>query len=59
MLIFVFETTQNLINSLKENNINSIKLLDNDSKEMLMQLFALIDQSFSWEFTSSKRNLNY
>ena len=59
MLIFVFETKQNLINSLKENNINSIKLLDNDSKEMLMQLFALIDQSFSWEFTSSKRNLNY
>ena len=55
MLIFVFETTQNLIHSLKENNINSIKLLDNDSKEMLMQLFALIDQSFSWEFTSSKR----
>ncbi len=32
-----------------------MKSLDSDSKEMLMQLFALIDQSFSWEFTSSRR----
>lgn len=60
MLIFVFETTQNLIQSLKSNNVNTINSLDSDSKEMLIQLFGLIDQSFGWEFTSSKRNLkNY
>lgn len=55
MLIFVFETTQDLIQSLIQSNIKSIKEIDKDSKEMLLQLFSLIDQSFSWEFTSSKR----
>ena len=41
--------------SLVQNNVNSIRTIDTDSKEMLMQLFTLIDNSFNWEFTSSKR----
>lgn len=53
--MFIYETTQELMESLVQNNINTIKALDPDSKEMLMQLFSLIDQSFNWEFTSSKR----
>ncbi len=56
LLVFLFETTQSLIESLVQNNITSIKSLDSDSNEMLLQLFTLIDQSFNWEFTSSKRN---
>ena len=55
LLVFLFETTQNLIESLVQSNITSIKALDSDSNEMLLQLFTLIDQSFNWEFTSSKR----
>lgn len=55
LLMFLFETTQNLIESLIQNNITNIKALDSDSNEMLLQLFNLIDQSFNWEFTSSKR----
>lgn len=57
MLVFLFETTQNLIQTLLQSNITSIKALDKDSNEMLLQLFTLIDQSFNWEFTSSKRTL--
>lgn len=56
LLVFLFETTQSLIESLVQNNITSVKTLDTDSNEMLLQLFTLIDQSFNWEFTSSKRN---
>ena len=55
MLVFIFKTTQSLIESLVQNQIRSIKTIDRDSIEMLMQLFLLIDQSFNWEFTSSKR----
>jgi hypothetical protein len=55
MLMFIYDTTQNLINSLAQNNIKSIRTIDKDSKEMLLQLFTLCDQSFNWEFTSSKR----
>lgn len=57
MLMFVYETTRNLMENLVQNNIKSIRDIDADSKVMLMQLFALIDQSFNWEFTSSKRKL--
>lgn len=59
LLVFLFETTQNLIESLVQSNITSIKTLDSDSNEMLLQLFTLIDQSFNWEFTSSKRKKNF
>lgn len=55
--MFVYETTRNLMENLVQNNIKSIRDIDADSKVMLMQLFALIDQSFNWEFTSSKRKL--
>lgn len=54
MLMFVFDTTRGLIESLV--NIKSISSLDADAKEMLYQLFSLIDLSFNWEFTSTKRN---
>ena len=55
MLLFVYETTHTLMENLVQNNIKSIKDIDVDSKGMLVQLFTLIDQSFNWEFTSSKR----
>lgn len=55
--MFVYETTRNLMENLVQNNIKSIRDIDSDSKVMLMQLFTLIDQSFNWEFTSSKRKL--
>ena len=57
MLMFVFEATQELIQNLG-NNVKSISNLDPDSKEMLYQLFSLIDLSFNWEFTSTKRKWN-
>ena len=57
MLVFIFKTTQSLIESLVQNNIKSIRVIDRDSIEMLVQLFSLIEQSFNWEFTSSKRNI--
>lgn len=56
MLMFVFEATQELIQNLG-NNVKSISNLDPDSKEMLYQLFSLIDLSFNWEFTSTKHVL--
>jgi hypothetical protein len=55
LLVFLFETTQSLIEGLQASRVGSVRDLDIDSREMLMQLFSLIDQSFSWEFTSSKR----
>jgi hypothetical protein len=58
MLVFIFQTTQSLIESLVQNNIRTIRMIDRDSIEMLMQLFLLIDQSFNWEFTSSKRKIS-
>ena len=57
ILMFIYETTQSLIEGLIQSKISSIKSLDTDSKEMLMQLFSLCDQSFNWEFTSSKHIL--
>lgn len=58
MLMFVFETTQELIQNLVvANNIKSISSLEPDAKEMLFQLFSLIDLSFNWEFTSTKRKI--
>ena len=57
ILMFVYETTQSLIESLVQNKITSIRSLDSSAKEMLMQLFLLCDQSFNWEFTSSKHVL--
>ncbi|CAF0887255.1 unnamed protein product [Brachionus calyciflorus] len=57
ILVFVYETTKGLIESLIENNITNICSIDKDSKELLIQIFYLIDQSFNWEFTSSKHVL--
>ena len=57
ILVFVYETTQSLIESIYQNKIISIKTLDAISKDILLQLFTLYDQSFSWEFTSSKHVL--
>lgn len=55
MLMFAFEATQNLIENLYQSNVKMSCELDEDSKEMLVQLLRLVDLSFGWEFTSSKR----
>ncbi len=53
--MFIYETTQELMSNLAQNAITSVTSLDATSRDMLIQLFALIDASFTWEFTSSKR----
>ena len=57
ILTFLYETTQSIIEILIQNKVSSIKSLMSKEKEILLQLFALYDQAFSWEFTSSKHVL--
>jgi len=57
--MFIYDTTQELMSSLSQNNITSIVSLDPTSRDTLIQLFALIDASFTWEFTSSKRKSHF
>ena len=53
LLLFVYEAMQSFMASCSSGA--SIRSLHHDSKQMLVQLFALVEQLFSWEFTSSKR----
>ncbi len=57
ILLFLYETTQSLIETLIQSKISSIKSLGSMEKEIILQLFGLFDQAFSWEFTSSKHVL--
>jgi hypothetical protein len=59
ILVFIFESTQNLMETLikMESSGDFIYKLDRDSKDLLLLLFRLIEQSFNWEFTSNKHIL--
>ena len=57
ILLFLYETTQSLIETLIQSKILSIKSLGTKEKEIILHLFGLYDQAFSWEFTSSKHVL--
>ncbi|RNA22306.1 exportin-4-like, partial [Brachionus plicatilis] len=57
ILLFVFDTAKSLIDSLIQSNITNICSVDKESKNLLIQIFNLIDQSFTWEFTSSRHVL--
>lgn len=55
--MFVFETTNNLIDSLIQSNMSNICSVDQESRNLLIQIFKLIDQCFSWEYISSRHVL--
>lgn len=55
--MFVFETTNSLIDSLYQSNISNICTVDQESRNLFIQIFKLIDQCFSWEFISSRHVL--
>jgi hypothetical protein len=55
--MFLYETTHSFIETLSQNKVTSIKHFDSTSKEILLQLFALYDQAFNWEFTQHNKHV--